>query len=48
MKKKRVNAGDTLKRLPEDPKDAMKDDYDQTKADMENIKDRVTGEDDDK
>ena len=47
MKDNKTHATDTLKDLPHDPKGAMKRDVEQTKADMENMKDKVTGDDED-
>ncbi len=41
----KVDMGDTLKKLPHDPKEAMKDDFEQTKEDMEDMKDKVVGDD---
>lgn len=40
--KKKVHVTDTVKGLAKNPKRAMKRDYEQTKADMENIKDKAT------
>jgi hypothetical protein len=46
----KVDVTDTPKNIPEDPAQAIKDDYKQTKADMHNLKDNVkeklTDEDD--
>lgn len=44
MKKKKIDAGDTIKRLPDEPKDAIRDDYGQTKADMNNLKEKLAGD----
>ncbi|MCC2630440.1 MAG: hypothetical protein K0S38_249 [Candidatus Paceibacter sp.] len=41
----KVDASDTIKKMGDDPKEAMKQDYDQTKADMENMKDKMMGDD---
>ncbi len=41
MKNKKIQATDTLKEIPNDPKDAIKADYDQTKADLHNMKESV-------
>ncbi len=38
----KVHAGDTLRDMAKDPKEALKKDHEQTKADMENVKDKVT------
>ena len=37
---------DTIREMGDDPKKALEEDYEQTKADMKNIKDAVTGNDD--
>lgn len=39
MRHKKQNVTDTIKDIPKDPKDALQDDYEQTKADMKNMKD---------
>ncbi|MBX4198413.1 hypothetical protein KW782_03710 [Candidatus Parcubacteria bacterium] len=44
----KTNMTDTIKDLKDNPKEAMKEDYDQTKADMANMKDnlkeKITGD----
>ncbi len=39
---------DTVKDMKENPKEALKEDYNQTKADMQNVKERIAGEDKEK
>jgi hypothetical protein len=40
------HATDTLRDLTKNPKEALKEDYDQTKADMQQMKEKVMGDDD--
>jgi hypothetical protein len=47
-KKNKQHVTDTIKEMKDDPKQALKEDYEQTKADMENMKDKVVGDDEDK
>ncbi len=39
MKHNKIGAGDTIKNITKEPKEALKADYHQTKADMKNMKD---------
>lgn len=40
-KNKKIHVTDTIKNITKNPQRAMKADYEQTKADMENIKDET-------
>ncbi len=40
------NVGDTLKEMKDDPKKALEEDFEQTKADMSNIKDKILDDED--
>ncbi|MES2436541.1 MAG: hypothetical protein V4519_00860 [Patescibacteria group bacterium] len=40
----KVHAKDTLRDLKDNPKEALHNDYEQTKADMQSIKEKATGE----
>jgi hypothetical protein len=42
----KTHVSDTLKDLKDDPKEALQNDYEQTKADMQNIKDKATSRND--
>jgi hypothetical protein len=42
----KIHATDTIKKMGDNPKEAMKDDFEQTKADMQNMKDKMTNDDD--
>jgi hypothetical protein len=42
MKHKKTHLTETLKNIAHDPKEALRDDYEQTKADMKNVKDGLT------
>jgi hypothetical protein len=47
-KKNKQHVTDTIKEMKDDPKQALKEDYEQTKADMKNMKEAMVGDKEDK